>query len=270
MFRVPFGVANNFYIPIIKRSVVDFAVSADWTPATGDVKYSIDAGNFANVTNLPTILGGTGAAMWRFQLTAGELTGKNIVVQIVDSATKAIEDQAFAIQTFGHHLAMNTEGIGRAGTAQGYAAQTVVLDVTASTVDGYYTGWLFVITDTVAGTMAGTCIDYTASSKTCIMDRAWPVTPSGTVTFIGYPGSLSATDVEQATTNWNVTSSELGSVPGPSATNQDKLNWAFMFLRNAMTRTTTQQKLYADDGTTIVGTSAITDVGGTLTSGEFI
>ena len=38
----------------VKRSVVDFAASADWTPATGDTKISKDAANVANTTNNPS------------------------------------------------------------------------------------------------------------------------------------------------------------------------------------------------------------------------
>ena len=45
---------THIRIPIIKRGVVDYAVSADWTPATGDVKVSKDGGAAANITNLPT------------------------------------------------------------------------------------------------------------------------------------------------------------------------------------------------------------------------
>lgn len=93
-------------VPIVKRGVIDFAVGADWTPAAGDVKVSIDGGAAANITNLPTALAMGNTAYWIFVLTAAELTGKQIVVTIADSATKAIEDQCFLVETFGHASAM--------------------------------------------------------------------------------------------------------------------------------------------------------------------
>ncbi len=93
-------------IPIIKRAVVDFAVGADWTPAAGDVKIAIDNTAPANVTNLPTATASGNGAFWEFVLTAAELTSKQSVVTIVDSATKAIEDQSFTVETFGNASAM--------------------------------------------------------------------------------------------------------------------------------------------------------------------
>ena len=93
-------------IPIIKRAVVDFAVGADWTPAAGDVKIAIDGASAANVTNLPTAVAMGNTAYWQFILTAAELTCKSCVVTVADSATKAVEDQAFIVETFGHASAM--------------------------------------------------------------------------------------------------------------------------------------------------------------------
>lgn len=93
-------------IPIIKRNVMDFAVAADWTPAAGDVKIAIDATAPANVTNLPTAVASGNGAYWEFVLTAAELTGKQMIVTVVDAATKVVEDQAFLVETFGHASAM--------------------------------------------------------------------------------------------------------------------------------------------------------------------
>lgn len=93
-------------VPLIKRGVVDYALGADFTPVNGDVKVSIDNGAAANITNLPTAITYGNTAMWQFVLTAAELTGKQIVVTVSDSATKAVEDQAFIVETFGHTSAM--------------------------------------------------------------------------------------------------------------------------------------------------------------------
>lgn len=101
MFLSKYGVARHIYIPIVKRAVVDFAVGADWTPATGDVKISKD-GVAANVTNLPTAIAMGNGAIWDFSLTATEMQAAQIVVTVVDAATKAVEDQSFIIETHGN------------------------------------------------------------------------------------------------------------------------------------------------------------------------
>jgi hypothetical protein len=99
------GSGSDIYIPIVKRGVVDFAVSADWTPAAGDVKISIDGGAAANIGTLPTAVTMGNGAYWKFVFSNGELTGKKMVVEVADSATKAVEDQCFLIETHGNALA---------------------------------------------------------------------------------------------------------------------------------------------------------------------
>lgn len=97
-----YNTQTTFVFSVVKRGVVDLAVSADWTPATGDTKVSKDGGNVANTSNNPAAVGGTGSALWSLTLTATELSAAEVVVQIVDSATKAIEDQVLRIYTYGN------------------------------------------------------------------------------------------------------------------------------------------------------------------------
>jgi hypothetical protein len=114
MFLSKYGVARHIYIPIVKRAVVDFAVSADWTPTAGDVKISKDGGAFANVTNLPTAIASANTgAVWDFSLTATEMQAAQVMVVISDASTKAVEDQAFIIQTHGHASGAIPDGPGR-------------------------------------------------------------------------------------------------------------------------------------------------------------
>lgn len=107
MFLSKYGVARVIIIPIVKRAVVDFAVGADWTPAAGDVKISKDGGAAANVTNLPTAIAMGNGAIWSFSLTATEMQAAQIIVTVADSATKAVEDQAIVIETYGHASAQH-------------------------------------------------------------------------------------------------------------------------------------------------------------------
>jgi hypothetical protein len=101
-FLRKYNTATNVYIPIIKRAAVDFAVSADWTPAAGDVKISKDGGAAANVTNLPTAITMGNTAMWNFSLTAAEMQAAKVAVTVADSPTKAVEDTMFLIETYGN------------------------------------------------------------------------------------------------------------------------------------------------------------------------
>ena len=63
MLLAKYNTATDFYIPMVKRGVVDLAVSADWTPATGDVKLSKDGGADANIGTLPSAPASTAAVI---------------------------------------------------------------------------------------------------------------------------------------------------------------------------------------------------------------
>ena len=89
-------------IPIRKAGSNDFAVGADWTPAAGDVKLSKNGAAQANIGTLPTYSEGS----WEFTLTGTELSARLVEVRIVDSATKAVDDEGFNVETFGHASAM--------------------------------------------------------------------------------------------------------------------------------------------------------------------
>lgn len=100
-----YGTQTTFQFPMIKRGVVDFAQSGDWTPASTDAAVSKDNGNYADTTNTVAIVGGTpthGVSIWKLTLTATELTAGTVTVQIVDAATKAVEDQSFTVYTYGN------------------------------------------------------------------------------------------------------------------------------------------------------------------------
>ncbi len=123
-----YGVATHLYKPIIKRSAVDFAVSADWTPAAGDVKISKDGGAAASVTNLPTAITMGNTAMWDYSLTATEMQAAQIKMTVADAATKAVEDQFFEIETYGHASAQHVWDLSSATptvNATQFAGQTI-------------------------------------------------------------------------------------------------------------------------------------------------
>ena len=101
MAQIParFGTAFDLYFTMVKAGSIDLAVTGDWTPATGDTKVSKDGGNVANTTNNPAVVGGTGSVLWKLTLDSTEMAAIDVDVQIVDSATKAVEDNVFLIST---------------------------------------------------------------------------------------------------------------------------------------------------------------------------
>lgn len=101
-FLAKYGVQKDIEFAMVKRGVVDLAATADWTPATGDCKIIKDGANAANTTNNPAAIAGTGSVTWKLTLTATELTAERVQIQIVDSATKAVEDQFFTVYTYGN------------------------------------------------------------------------------------------------------------------------------------------------------------------------
>src|SRR6266436_5925528 len=133
MFRSKYGVARHIYIPVIKRAVVDFAVSADWSPAAGDVKISKDGAAAANVTNLPTAITMGNTAIWDFSMTATEMQAAQIVVAVADAATKAVEDQAFVIETYGNASAQDGFDISSATPTVDFT-QTTIKNLDGNTV----------------------------------------------------------------------------------------------------------------------------------------
>jgi len=64
------------------------------------------------------------------------------------------------------------------------------------------------------------------------------------------------------------TYAELASVPAATTTLRNMLQWLFMLGRNKMTQTATTKTLLADDTTTSVATSTVSDDGTTFTDGE--
>lgn len=106
-YQSKYGVARIVRVPMVKRGVVDHAVGADWTPAAGDVTISKDGGAAANVTNLPTAIVMGNSALWAFSLTTAEMSAAQVSVLIADATTKAIEDNGFDIETYGHASAQH-------------------------------------------------------------------------------------------------------------------------------------------------------------------
>jgi len=185
------GTGADVYVPIIKRAVVDFAVSADWTPAAGDVKVSKDGGAAANIGTLPTAVTMGNTAMWKFVFADAELQCKVLAITVADSATKAVEDQMLLIETYGNASAMYQPDLSAANLP---ANMTQILGTAPTEGDagqlaGGFTKWFNVATptgtinslpDAVAGASGGVLISGSNSGTTTL--GALTVTGASTLT----------------------------------------------------------------------------------------
>lgn len=97
-----YGVETDIYFPLIDAGTNDFAQTGDYTFASGDAKIIKDGGAAANTTNNPSVIAMGEAAMWKLTLTATEMQAAIVCVTISDAATKAVEDQAIIIATYGN------------------------------------------------------------------------------------------------------------------------------------------------------------------------
>ena len=143
MLLAKYGESFTFHSPIIKAGEVNHAGSGDWTPAAGDVKVSKDEGTQANVGTLPTFSNGE----WKWTLSATEMQAAKVYLKTVDSATKAVEDQAFIITTFGHASAHIKADLNEVG-----AGQRLAVDVEAVSGD-----------TTAADNLESACDNYSAT-----------------------------------------------------------------------------------------------------------
>jgi len=65
------------------------------------------------------------------------------------------------------------------------------------------------------------------------------------------------------------TYAELSAVPAATSTLADKINWMFALARNKATQTSTTKTLLADDESTVIASSTVSDDTVTFTRGEF-
>lgn len=102
---IKYGTQSDIRFSMVKRAVVDLAVSADWTPAAADSAISKDGGNYADTTNTVAVVGGSptrSVAGWKLTISSTEAQAAELNIQIVDAATKAVEDNFIAVYTYGN------------------------------------------------------------------------------------------------------------------------------------------------------------------------
>lgn len=160
-----YGLQQTFYFPLIDAGAVDFE-STPVTFATGDTQVSIDGGAFANTTNNPSH---EGNGIYSLVLTAAEMSGTRIVVTLIDSATKAWEDQALIISTSLSGQIEANQGIiiGEVDTAvtaalaTAFEALRISPNTTEEATSNHYNGRRLLFT---SGALAGNMTSITAYS----------------------------------------------------------------------------------------------------------
>ena len=166
---IPYGAAYSFSAPIIKAGSTDYALTADWTPAAGDVKVIKDGGAAANITTLPTFISGTATLTW--SLSATECEATEIVIQVIDSATKAVQDQFFRLQT----TKASALQVGVPQAVQSAGDTAITLDSTAAAQTDFYKGCVVAITSGSGANQARIITAYNGTTKVATIDRAWDV-----------------------------------------------------------------------------------------------
>lgn len=121
-----YGVQTDIYFPLVVAGEQNFAVSADYTHTAGDVKISKDGGAAATTTNSPSAITMGNGAVWKLTLTATEMQAALIVVTLIDAETKAVEDQAILISTYGNTSAQHAFDLDTAALTSGEIADAVL------------------------------------------------------------------------------------------------------------------------------------------------
>jgi hypothetical protein len=166
---IPYGAAYTFSAPIVKAGSTDYALTGDWTPAAGDVKVIKDGGAAANITTLPTFISSTATLTW--SLSATECEATEIVIQTIDSATKAVQDQFFRLQT----TKASALQVGVPQAVQSAGDTAITLDATAAAQTDFYKGCVVAITSGSGANQARIITAYNGSTKVATIDRAWDV-----------------------------------------------------------------------------------------------
>jgi hypothetical protein len=173
---IPWGTATTFRAPIVKASSTDYAIvgntpSFDWTPVAGDVKISKDGGAFANIATLPGNVTLAGSAAWTWTLSAAETEATEIVIQVVDTAPKAVQDQFFRLQT----TKAGALQVGVPQAAQSAGDTAITLDASAAAQTDFYKGSVVTIISGDGANQARIITAYNGSTKVATIDRGWDV-----------------------------------------------------------------------------------------------
>lgn len=164
-FQRKYGTATVVRIPLLQVGTTDQALTANWTPAAGDVKISKDGGTTANIGTLPTFVAmGSLAGYWVFTIASGEATCASAIVTIADAN---LEDDAFVIETYGNASAMHPGVYVAVGGIVADSLDTTAVDVIGDAV-GAYTLDAFTVDHDTAGTVGKAILDASTGGASAV------------------------------------------------------------------------------------------------------
>lgn len=112
-------------------------------------------------------------------------------------------------------------------------------------------------------------VSLTASELNADFINIWLIDQSDPMEWL--PACLTITTLDPGVVRiMQTTIAELSAVPAAAATPEQILQFLFMLSRNKLTSTSTEQKLFKDDGSTVAATFALSDDGSTFTRGEAV
>lgn len=143
-----YGEATTILFPLVDAGAADFEATPV-TFATGDTQISKDEAAFANATNNPAH---EGRGIYSLALTAAEMQAARIVITIIDSATKAWEDQALVISTYGNASAQHAFDLD-AATQNVNVTQISGDSAAADNAEAFFDNTGFVASNSTVGTV---------------------------------------------------------------------------------------------------------------------
>jgi hypothetical protein len=248
----------------------------DTTQTTTGVTLTVDFDSVTGLNNVRVVTTDSfyvAGANYSAVITTGTVGGTSVVGYVAFS--------------FSLRNRLDNVGVIDEGTAQSATSSTIVLRAAVAYADDELNGaTVWIISGTGAG-QSRVITDYVSSTDTATVSPNWTTTPSGTIRYAIAPTppaptasaalptvnmtqiNGSTTPVTNIETAFASTQAEVTSVPASTAPWWTKVGFLFLKSRNKVTQTATTQTLFADDGSTTVGTSTVSDNGTTATRGEF-
>ena len=186
------GAATTILFPLIDFGATDFE-STPVSFVAADTQISKDEGAFANTGSTPVH---EGNGIYSLALTATEMQAARIAITVIDAATKAWEDQAFLIETYGDPSAQHALDLDKADPAKDALIAGTVSDTTPaagnfdgdnglSATDDFYNGSVLVFTSGSLQGVARKIEDYTGSSKNLVFTaNPFPAAPANGDAFL--------------------------------------------------------------------------------------
>lgn len=275
------GTGADIYINIPKAGSANHAVNADWTPAAGDVKISKDGGAAANITTLPTAVAMGNSAIWKFVFSDAELQAAFISVTISDSATKAVDDTGFSIETYGNASALHAFDLDTATqkvdletiktqSVTCAAGVTVLASVGTAATSTAQTGDAFARLGAPAGASVSADVAAVKAETAAILDDTGTTGVEIAANALD-AAALAADAVDEIKAAIAaITITELASIPAASPSLIQAIALVYMAIRNKRDTDSTggTDEIHNDAGT-VIGTATVSDSGTLFSKGKY-